>query len=657
MPRWPADSRRRGQRATGRVIDVGRPAVPVSVIDRTGGSDESPDDGATSPDVGSDEPRRARPGVVTGLSGAGRSTAAQALEDLGYYVVDNLPPALIADMAELVDEQPAVARSRIAVVLDVRSRAFFTDLRERARGLHEPGVVAAVLFVDADDEVLVRRFESVRRPHPLQGDGRLLDGIAAERELLGDAARRRRRGHRHHPASTCTSSRAEVDELFGGRTQRRLRVTVLSFGFKYGLPLDADLVPTCGSCPTRTGCRSCATDRPGRRRSATTCWTSSGARTFVERYVRLIADRRAGYQREGKRYLTVAVGCTGGKHRSVAIAEELAARLRGSGVDAARRRTATWGASELGRGRSARRARGRRARRRPRAGRVAVRAAHGHRPELTAVVTVADDGGSVGPAARASSACCRPATCGRRWPRSAATTSGARPGRDVLQHRFASPTGDAGRPRGRQPAARRPVGAARRPGRGASTGSAGCSAPSGRVLPMAAVPLDIEADVRGDRPGATRRRSPTCAARSRSRPRPGTVAGGPAGAGRPAGLPGGGRRVADADWVVFGPGVLVHQRAPAPAGARAWRRARRTPGPAAGHPQPRAAAGETDGLAPADHLEVLAGTRPELRLDVVLADAARGRRPDAVESRRGVAGAAELVLGRRSARARRDPPA
>jgi UPF0042 nucleotide-binding protein len=265
--------------------------------------------------------------VVTGVSGGGRSTVARALENVGFYVVDNLPQALMLDMAELAHKAGGAAR-QTAMVLDVRSRAFSTDLSGAIRALQERGFHPRVVFLDADDEVLIRRFESVRRSHPLQGDGRLADGIAAERKLLAEA---REQADVLIDTShlNVNQLRARVEELFGGEDARRLRVTVLSFGFKYGLPPDADFVLDARFLPNpywvpelreHTG-REAAVSRYvlGQR----------GAGTFVETYARLISATAPGFEREGKRYLTVAVGCTGGKHRSVAIAEELARRLRG----------------------------------------------------------------------------------------------------------------------------------------------------------------------------------------------------------------------------------------------------------------------------------------------------------------------------------------
>ncbi len=264
--------------------------------------------------------------IVTGLSGGGRSTVARALENVGYYVVDNLPQALMLDMAELAFKAGGTAK-RTAMVLDVRSRAFSSDLGSAVETLRASGFSPRVVFVDADDEVLIRRFENVRRPHPLQGNGRLSDGITAERELLLEA--------RNNADVLIDTShlnvnqlRSRVEEMFGGEDARRIRVTVLSFGFKYGLPPDADFVLDARFLPNPFW-EPELRDLTGKDESVSRyVLNQRGASTFVETYARLITATAPGFEREGKRYLTVAVGCTGGKHRSVAIAEELSRRLR-----------------------------------------------------------------------------------------------------------------------------------------------------------------------------------------------------------------------------------------------------------------------------------------------------------------------------------------
>jgi UPF0042 nucleotide-binding protein len=273
--------------------------------------------------------------IVTGVSGGGRSTVARALENVGYYVVDNLPQTLMVTMAELASAsgRNGGPTRRTAMVLDVRSRAFSTDLTGAVRELRARGFTPHVVFVDADDEVLIRRFESVRRSHPLQGDGRLADGIAAERALL-QQAREEADVLIDTTQLNVNQLRARVEELFGEPDARTLRVTVLSFGFKYGLPPDADFVVDARFLPNpfwvpelrdHTGLQPAVSDY---------VLGQPGARQFIDGYATLVGTTAAGFEHEGKRYLTVAVGCTGGKHRSVAIAEALAGRLRDAGLGA-----------------------------------------------------------------------------------------------------------------------------------------------------------------------------------------------------------------------------------------------------------------------------------------------------------------------------------
>jgi RNase adapter protein RapZ len=270
--------------------------------------------------------------VVTGLSGAGRSTAAKCLEDLGWFVVDNLPPSLLATMVDLGTRSKG-AVDRIAVVVDVRSRAFSSDLQTALAEIGRHGISPRVLFLEASDDALVRRFESVRRPHPLQGEGRLVDGIVRERALLRDV--------RGEADLVLDTSLLNVHELRGKviaafddvEDAGTLQVNVLSFGYKYGLPVDADLVVDCRFLPNphwvpelrpRTGQDAEVRDY---------VLAQPGATEFLDRYEGLLRLLFEGYQREGKRYVLLAVGCTGGKHRSVAMSEQLAERLRGPGAD------------------------------------------------------------------------------------------------------------------------------------------------------------------------------------------------------------------------------------------------------------------------------------------------------------------------------------
>ncbi|HEU5472787.1 MAG TPA: RNase adapter RapZ [Actinophytocola sp.] len=263
--------------------------------------------------------------VVTGLSGAGRSTAAKCLEDLGWFVVDNLPPELISTMVEL-GAQARGAVTKVAVVMDVRSRAFTDDLAAIIKDLDARGYKPRVLFLEATDDVLVRRFEAVRRGHPLQGDGRLIDGIKAERELLTPL-----RVEADLILDTSTLSvhqlRAKIEDAFGTDASARTRVTVLSFGYKYGIPMDADLVMDLRFLPNPFWIPELK-DLTGKDSDVRNYVLSQeGAEEFLDRYHELLRLIGAGYRREGKRYLTLAIGCTGGKHRSVAISEELARRL------------------------------------------------------------------------------------------------------------------------------------------------------------------------------------------------------------------------------------------------------------------------------------------------------------------------------------------
>jgi len=269
--------------------------------------------------------------VISGLSGAGRSTAAKCLEDLGWFVVDNLPPSLLATMVDLASRSQGSV-DRVAVVVDVRSRGFTSDVHEGLADLDRMGVRVRVLFLESSDEALVRRFDSVRRPHPLQGSGLLTDGIARERDQLRDL-----RGEADLVLDTSDLNvhelRAKIEAAFGDATATGLHATVMSFGYKYGLPVDADIVVDCRLLPNPHWVPELrplsGLDQPVRDY----VFAQDGAREFGDAYADLMHRYGQGYAREGKHYATLAVGCTGGKHRSVAIAEELASRLRTDGVD------------------------------------------------------------------------------------------------------------------------------------------------------------------------------------------------------------------------------------------------------------------------------------------------------------------------------------
>jgi UPF0042 nucleotide-binding protein len=271
--------------------------------------------------------------IITGMSGAGRSTAAKSLEDLGWFVVDNLPPGLLPTMLDLADRASVPG---IAAIVDVRSRAFSTDLKSAISSLGARGVSPHVVFLEASDAVLVQRFENVRRPHPMQGGGTILDGIVGERELL--------RAVRGDSDIVLDTSALNVHELrarmlgyFAGGSVAGLRLNIISFGYKYGLPVDADLVADCRFLPNPHWVpdlrAQSGLDAPVRDYVL----GQPAAVDFLPAYLRVLEVSLAGFEREGKRYVTLAVGCTGGKHRSVAMAERLATLLAGRDVTVAHR--------------------------------------------------------------------------------------------------------------------------------------------------------------------------------------------------------------------------------------------------------------------------------------------------------------------------------
>ncbi|WP_336713386.1 RNase adapter RapZ [Arthrobacter sp. USHLN218] len=263
--------------------------------------------------------------VVTGMSGAGRTTAAHALEDHGWYVVDNLPPQMLGTLAELVSRMPD-SLPRLAVVVDVRSKNLHRDIREALNGLRASAINFRVLFLDAGDNVLVRRFEQGRRPHPLQGDGRISDGITAERELLAglkDAADLVIDTTDMNVHTLATN----VTELFSDSGPIVLRLNVMSFGFKYGLPVDANFVADARFIPNPHWVPALRPHTGLEKQVSDYVLVESGAEEFIKRFVFALEPVLEGYRQENKHYATIAVGCTGGKHRSVAVAEELAKRL------------------------------------------------------------------------------------------------------------------------------------------------------------------------------------------------------------------------------------------------------------------------------------------------------------------------------------------
>jgi UPF0042 nucleotide-binding protein len=260
--------------------------------------------------------------IITGMSGAGRSTVAHALEDLGWYVVDNMPPALLGNLIELVTGSV----KKVAVVIDIRGRAFFGDLTKSLSDLAEQGIARKILFVDAADDALVRRFESTRRPHPLQGSDRILDGIVKERDRLRDV--------RDSADLVIDSSALNIHQLekkiadyFHEDLDTDLRVNILSFGYKYGIPVDADLVVDCRFISNPHWVPELrplsGLDKP----VSDAVLNNDNVQEFLDRYQALFETMAIGFIAEGRKYLTLAIGCTGGKHRSVAVTVELGERL------------------------------------------------------------------------------------------------------------------------------------------------------------------------------------------------------------------------------------------------------------------------------------------------------------------------------------------
>lgn len=268
--------------------------------------------------------------IITGMSGAGKTQAVRALEDLGYFCVDNLPPELIPKFAELCS-QSAGKVSRIALVVDIRGREFFDTLAQVLEEMEKQGQVYEVLFLEASDEVLIRRYKESRRRHPLAAQGRVSDGIVRERARLEPI-----RGRATHVIDTTGMATAKLREkltgLFAtGAQMQRMSITVVSFGFKHGLPLDADMVFDVRFLPNPFYVETL------RRKSGVTPevgeyiakWPVS--QQFQERLWSFVDYLIPHYVDEGKSHLIIAIGCTGGMHRSVYIAQKLYERLRNHG--------------------------------------------------------------------------------------------------------------------------------------------------------------------------------------------------------------------------------------------------------------------------------------------------------------------------------------
>ncbi|NBR93420.1 MAG: RNase adapter RapZ [Actinobacteria bacterium] len=266
--------------------------------------------------------------IVTGMSGAGRSTAAHVLEDHQWYVVDNLPASMLFP---LVDELRS-ERKKVAVVIDVRSKEFTTELSAGVSALRANGDNVRILFLDSHDEVLVRRYESTRRPHPLQGDDRIVDGIARERDLL--------RNLRADAEIVIDSSALnvhqlalKVDQTFTSENERALHLSILSFGYKYGIPYDADFILDCRFIPNPHWVPALQPLSGKEKAVSDAVLSHEATEDFISGFISLFNSASTGFLREGKRYITVAFGCTGGRHRSVAVAHEVARRCKDAGID------------------------------------------------------------------------------------------------------------------------------------------------------------------------------------------------------------------------------------------------------------------------------------------------------------------------------------
>jgi UPF0042 nucleotide-binding protein len=267
--------------------------------------------------------------IVTGMSGAGRSTAADVLEDLGFFVIDNLPPGLIPKVTELAESS---GLSRMAFVVDARSGSFIHDLADALAELRSSGARTRTLFLDASDDALVRRFEESRRVHPLAGGRGVHDGIVAERRFLEDL-----KGESDVIVDTSALNvhqlRDRLRQLFDREsTPEQLQTRVVSFGYKHGIPTDVDLLFDCRFLPNPHWVPELR-PLPGTDPVVQAhVLEQPEAKELLDDLERLLGLVVPGYVREGKAYLTIGVGCTGGRHRSVVIAEALADVLRGLGT-------------------------------------------------------------------------------------------------------------------------------------------------------------------------------------------------------------------------------------------------------------------------------------------------------------------------------------
>ena len=266
--------------------------------------------------------------IITGMSGAGRSTAAHVLEDSNWYVVDNLPPAMLLPLIKEVEGE----HQKVAVVIDVRSRAFFEELAQSLAALKQKQVNVRILFLDSADEILVRRYEATRRPHPLQAGDRIFDGVTRERKLLGDL---------RATADIVLDSSAlnvhqlgnKIGEVFAQLSDRGIHLSLLSFGYKYGIPYDADFILDCRFIPNPHWVPELQPLSGQDGAVAKMVLDNPATKEFINNFLHLFNGTKEGFLQEGKRYLTIAIGCTGGRHRSVAVSEFLTNEFRNQKID------------------------------------------------------------------------------------------------------------------------------------------------------------------------------------------------------------------------------------------------------------------------------------------------------------------------------------
>jgi len=261
--------------------------------------------------------------ILTGLSGAGKTQTIRNLEDLGFFCVDNLPPTVIPKFAEACYQTNGNI-DKIALVIDIRGGKFFDDLFESLTFLKEQGYLYEILFLEASDEVLVKRYKESRRKHPLAPEGRVLNGIATERKKLKDVRERA-----DHIINTTKLSARELTEKINdiyaeeGQIETKLMITVLSFGFKYGIPVDSDLVFDVRFLPNPYYIPELKQYSGNEKPVRDYVLEYEGTKTFIEKLMDMLEFLIPNYKKEGKRQLIVSIGCTGGRHRSVAIANKV----------------------------------------------------------------------------------------------------------------------------------------------------------------------------------------------------------------------------------------------------------------------------------------------------------------------------------------------